>query len=58
MRSAENASYMHCDIRPENILLDADYNPLLSDFGLAKLLGRDFSRVFDYNERNQRAPCA
>ncbi|XVF04232.1 hypothetical protein REPUB_Repub05bG0064600 [Reevesia pubescens] len=36
---------IHCDIKPENILLDADYNPLLSDFGLAKLLCRDFSRV-------------
>jgi serine/threonine protein kinase len=36
---------IHCDIKPQNILLDDYYNVRISDFGLAKLLRMNQSRT-------------
>ncbi|EAY82164.1 hypothetical protein OsI_37364 [Oryza sativa Indica Group] len=34
---------IHCDMKPENILLDEDMEPKITNFGLSKLLNRDGS---------------
>ncbi|XP_019179062.1 PREDICTED: G-type lectin S-receptor-like serine/threonine-protein kinase SD2-5 [Ipomoea nil] len=37
---------VHCDIKPENVLLDDHFHAKVSDFGLAKLMTREQSHVF------------
>ncbi|KAJ3708659.1 hypothetical protein LUZ61_012364 [Rhynchospora tenuis] len=32
---------IHCDVKPENILLDEEFEPKITDFGLVKLLNRN-----------------
>lgn len=36
---------IHCDVKPQNVLLDANYTTKIADFGISKLLMKDQTRT-------------
>ncbi|KDO56486.1 hypothetical protein CISIN_1g037189mg, partial [Citrus sinensis] len=53
-----SSQIIHCDMKPQNILLDDHYNARISDFGLAKLLTLNQSKTIKTSIRGTKGYVA